>query len=209
MSAHSNPSPPPHCIAVRARVGLPSHHRSGRIPHEPPGPHRTYAQGALAGASGRSTTRALRERGAGGLTPSVDGRITDNVRAISTTRRRTTTRPCNVSPFVPQPDVRFAARWRPFEVRRIACDAHESPLDSTRQAISRIPSRDRRAHAVTRRLRRCIAAASWNRSPSVGLSAEAPPTGRRATSGRQGAGPRCRACPCRCRAANRATRGVP
>jgi hypothetical protein len=51
-------------------------------------------------------------RRSGPLAPSVNGRITMNDGAISTTGRRPTTRPCNLSPLVTQPaSLRCALTW--------------------------------------------------------------------------------------------------
>src|SRR6266576_3333284 len=63
---------------------------------------------------------ATARRRGGALAPSVDRRIMMTGSAISTTHRRSTTRPCNLSPLVPHPDFRFVVPQRPWWARLVA-----------------------------------------------------------------------------------------
>jgi len=122
-------------------------------------------------------------RGSGPLAPSVNRRITMTVRAISTTDRRSTTRPCNLSPLGTQPaslrcalpSSRGPACYQPGTIFR--SDDAETPL---RRAPHTIRNFDVSAHVrlhcwpgCSNRTRSAAGERVWRGSPGsqVGGSA--------------------------------------
>jgi hypothetical protein len=104
--------------------GLPSNHHLWKLPRSEPSPRRSAARWRRAEGpfSGRYSPRATTFSFKGVAGPPATGSrpstavLLPTVRAISTTDRRMTTRPCNLSRAEPSPR-RCAARCRPRETR--------------------------------------------------------------------------------------------